>query len=80
MTQAEFDILCFLYEYRGSNVRREDLLERTLEAETYEPSGLGNTVDGVLDVAILELKQKLEANGFAKPAIVGVKGGGYRLN
>jgi hypothetical protein len=80
MTQAEFNVLCLLYEYRGSNVRREDLLETTLAAETYEPSGLGSTVDGVLDVAVLELKQKLEANGFGKPAIVGVRGGGYKLN
>lgn len=80
MTQAEFNVLCLLYEYRGSNVRREDLLETTLAAETYEASGLSNTVDGVLDVAVLELKQKLEANGFGKPAIVGIRGGGYKLN
>jgi hypothetical protein len=80
MTQAEFDLLCLLYEYKGQEILREELLERVLAAETIEPSGLGKTLDGVLDVAILELKQKLEAHGFSKPAIVGIRGGGYRMN
>ena len=79
MTRAEFEVLVLLVQYRGKDVRREDLLERVLNAETYEPSGLGKTVDGVLDVAVLELKAKLETHGFAKPAIAGVKGGGYKM-
>lgn len=80
MTRAEFEVLCLLYERRGRDVRREDLLERVLTAETYEPSGLGANVDRVLDRAVMELKQKLEANGFAKPAIAAAGGGGYRMN
>lgn len=79
MTRAEFEVLCLLYEKRGRDVRREELLERVLTAETYEPSGLGANVDRVLDRAVLELKQKLEAHGFARPVIVPAGGGGYRM-
>ncbi|MBM4425211.1 MAG: hypothetical protein FJ030_17835 [Chloroflexi bacterium] len=79
MTRAEFEVLCALFEKRGRDVRREDLLERVLTAETYEPSGLGANVDKTLDRATLELKAKLEARGFAKPIIVSAGGGGYRM-
>jgi Transcriptional regulatory protein, C terminal len=80
MSQAEFNLLCLLYEYKGEDVMRENLLETVLAAEMIDPSGLGKTVDSVLDVGILELKQKLEAHGFVKPAIMGIKGGGYRMS
>jgi len=79
MTRAEFDLLCRLYEKRGEDCRREDLLERVLNAETAEPSNLGQTVDETLDRAVYELQRKLEANGFVKPVIVPVQGDGYKM-
>ena len=80
MTRAEFELLCRLYEKRGQDCRREDLLERVLNAETAEPSHLGGTIDETLDRAAAELKQKLEANGFAMPIIVSAEGEGYRMS
>lgn len=78
MTRAEFELLCRLVEMRGQDCRREELLERILAGETAEPSNLGANVDETLDKAARLLGQKLEAAGFAKPAIVPV-GEGYKM-
>lgn len=80
MTRAEFEILCRLYERRGLDCRREDLLERVLNAETAEPSLLGKTVDETLDRAAAELGRKLEANGFARPSVIPIPAGGYKMS
>lgn len=79
MTRSEFELLCRLYERRGQECRREDLLERILQAETVEPSRLGRTVDEALDRAAQELAHKLEAYGFARPSIVIGESGGYMM-
>ncbi len=80
LTRAEFEVLCLLYERRGRDVRREELLERVLHAETHEPSHLGGNLDEILDRAAAELKNKLELHGFTRPVIMPVGGGGYRMN
>ncbi|MEK7276105.1 MAG: winged helix-turn-helix domain-containing protein [Chloroflexota bacterium] len=79
LRRIEFELLCLLLEKRGSACSREDLLERAVAAESREPSGLGNSIDGAIDQAVIELRRKIEPRGAPKPYITATPGGGYRL-
>ncbi len=71
LTQREFDVLAYLLRHKNATVTR-DMLGRDVWQEP------AHALTNVIDVYINLLRRKLERPG-ARPAIVTVRGVGYRL-
>jgi len=70
LTPKELDLLAFLAERRGRAVSRAEMLKGVWE---------GDVTDRVVDMAILNLRRKLEEDPAQPRHLVSVRGFGYRL-
>ena len=72
LSPAEFRLLEYLIERRGTLVSREDLLEKVWSLN-------GETLSRTVDVHISGLRKKLEADSRYPRFLLTVKGAGYKL-
>jgi DNA-binding response OmpR family regulator len=70
LTPKELQLLSFLAERRGRAVSRAEILRGVWE---------GDVTDRVIDMAILNLRRKLEEDPARPRHLVSVRGFGYRL-
>ena len=73
LTPREVDILEYLMRYQGQDVSRE-----MLEREVWKQARRFTSLDNVIDVQMMRLRRKIDAEGAA-PLIHTVRGIGYRL-
>jgi len=72
LSRAEFRLLKYLLEHRGTLVTRQELLENVWGLN-------GDTLSRTVDVHMAGLRKKLEANPKYPALILTVKGFGYKL-
>jgi DNA-binding response OmpR family regulator len=70
LTPTELDLLAFLAERKGRAVSRAEILRGVWQ---------GDVTDRVIDMAILNLRKKLEEDPARPRHLVSVRGFGYRL-
>ena len=72
LSRAEFRLLEYLVERRGSVVSREELLEKVWGMD-------GETLSRTVDVHVASLRKKIEPDSRFPRWVMTVKGSGYRL-
>lgn len=70
LTPTELDLLLFLAERKGRAVSRAEILRAVWKVDV---------TDRVIDMAVLNLRKKLEADPASPRHLVSVRGFGYRL-